>query len=115
MRARTSTPVKIAIGVLIATHDEFAVRAVHRRGRPGPVYVGLGACLNASFLYWGLRRRGIYQPKPGWAKFFLRLLPALIVMGGVAYLGAMRIDWIAMQAHPLLPGWRWPWWWPCAA
>ena len=49
-----------------------------------------------------MRKRGIYQPKPGWAKFFLRLLPALIVMGGVAYAGAMRIDWIAMQAHPLL-------------
>ena len=23
-------------------------------------------------------------------------------MGGVAYAGALRIDWIAMQAHPLL-------------
>ena len=49
-----------------------------------------------------MRKRGIYQPKPGWALFFLRLLPALVVMGGVAYVGAMRIDWIAMQAHPLL-------------
>src|SRR5450830_1428085 len=96
------TPVKIAIGVLIATQLMNLLFVPYIAVAGLALSIGLGACLNATFLYWGLRKRGIYQPKPGWAKFFLRLLPALIVMGGVAYAGALRIDWIAMQAHPLL-------------
>ena len=97
------TPVRIAIGVLIATQlMNLLFVPLHRRGRPGPVdrpgrlperqLPVLRACASAAST----------TPKPGWAKFFLRLLPALIVMGGVAYAGAVRIDWIAMQAHPLL-------------
>ena len=96
------TPVKIALGVLIATQLMNLLFVPYIAVAGLALSIGLGACLNASFLYWGLRKRGIYQPKPGWAKFFARLLPALIVMGGVAYVGAMRIDWIGMQAHPLL-------------
>ncbi|MEG2963382.1 MAG: lipid II flippase MurJ, partial [Janthinobacterium sp.] len=96
------TPVKIAIGVLIATQLMNLLFVPYIAVAGLALSIGLGACLNATFLYWGLRKRGIYTPKPGWTKFFLRLLPALIVMGGVAAFGALRIDWIAMQAHPLL-------------
>ena len=96
------TPVKIAIGVLIATQLMNWLFVPYLAVAGLALSIGLGACLNATFLYWGLRRRGIYTPKPGWLKFFLRLLPALAVMGGVAAYGATRIDWIAMQAHPLL-------------
>src|SRR5471032_90376 len=96
------TPVKIAIGVLIATQLMNMLFVPHLAVAGLALSIGLGACLNACFLYWGLRKRGIYQPKAGWGKFFLRLLPALAIMGGVAALGASRIDWIAMQHHPLL-------------
>lgn len=96
------TPVKIAIGVLIATQlmnwlfvPKLAVAGL-------ALSIGLGACLNAGLLYWGLRRRGIYQPKPGWLKFFARLVVAVCVMGAVAMAGATQIDWLALQAHALL-------------
>jgi putative peptidoglycan lipid II flippase len=64
--------------------------------------IGLGACINAIFLYTGLRKRGIYAPKAGWTGFFLRLLGAVLVMGAVAWFCQVQIDWAAMRAHPWL-------------
>ena len=52
--------------------------------------IGLGACLNALFLYRGLRRRGIYTPQDGWGVFYARLTGALFLLAGVAL-------WIAAQ------------------
>ncbi|HAT29699.1 MAG TPA: murein biosynthesis integral membrane protein MurJ [Janthinobacterium sp.] len=96
------TPVRIAIGVLIATQLMNMLFVPHIAVAGLALSIGLGACLNASFLYWGLRRRGIYTPLPGWGKFGLRLAVALCVMGAVAVFGSAQIDWIAMRAHPLL-------------
>ncbi|RZA24701.1 MAG: hypothetical protein EOP02_13200 [Proteobacteria bacterium] len=62
----------------------------------------IGACLNAAFLFFGLRRRGIYQAKPGWALFFGQLAGALFLLSGVTMWVAGQFDWIAMQAHPFL-------------
>jgi putative peptidoglycan lipid II flippase len=61
--------------------------------------IGLGACLNALALLIGLRRRGVYQPGPGWAAFALRLLPALAALAALLWYADGRIDWIALQAH----------------
>ena len=96
------TPVKIALGVLIATQLMNLVFVPHLAVAGLALSIGLGASLNASFLYWGLRQRGVYQPGPGWGRFFLKLALALALMGTVAMLAAARIDWIGMQAHPLL-------------
>jgi putative peptidoglycan lipid II flippase len=43
--------------------------------------IGLGACLNAGLLYWQLRRRGMFQPQPGWPVFLGKLLVAVTLMG----------------------------------
>lgn len=43
--------------------------------------VGLGACLNASLLFYKLRSHNIYQPQPGWFIFFFKILTALVIMG----------------------------------
>lgn len=32
--------------------------------------IGLAACLNASLLYWQLRKQKIFTPQPGWAWFW---------------------------------------------
>ena len=98
------TPVRIAMGVLVATQLMNLLFVPYIAVAGLALSIGLGACLNAAFLYRGLRQRGIYQPRPGWGKFYLRLAPALCVMGAVALLSAARIDWIALQAHPLLRG-----------
>lgn len=31
--------------------------------------IGLAACLNASLLYWQLRKQKIFTPQPGWMAF----------------------------------------------
>ncbi|MFT5587968.1 MAG: putative peptidoglycan lipid II flippase [Bradyrhizobium sp.] len=95
------TPVKIAIGVLIATQLMNLI-FVPRLALAGlALSIGLGACINAIFLYLGLRRRGIYVARKGWRMFLVKLTGALFLMAGVALWAAGQSDWIAMQAQPL--------------
>jgi putative peptidoglycan lipid II flippase len=94
------TPVKIAVGVLIVTQlmNLLFVPMFAHAGLA--LSIGLGACINAAFLYWGLRQRGIYTPLPGWRLYFARLIPALILMAGVAWWSAGQFDWAALRAAP---------------
>jgi len=95
------TPVKIAIGVLIATQlmNLLFVPLIDHAGLS--LAIGLGACINAGFLFWGLRRRGIYTPGKGWQLFFVKLVGALFLLAGVALWVAGRFDWMALQAEPM--------------
>jgi putative peptidoglycan lipid II flippase len=100
----TSTPVKIAFGVVIATQLMNVIFIPYFRVAGLALAIGLGACINASFLYWGLRRRKLFVPQPGWLKFFAKVALALVAMGAVAwYLGGL-LDWIALQTTPVLRG-----------
>ncbi|MFC3108288.1 murein biosynthesis integral membrane protein MurJ [Undibacterium arcticum] len=96
------TPVKIAVGVLVATQlmNLLFVPWIAHAGLA--LSIGLGACLNAGFLFWGLRSNGTYAPLPGWRLFLLRLTGALLLLAGVALWSAGHFDWIALRAHPLL-------------
>ncbi|PHV07374.1 murein biosynthesis integral membrane protein MurJ [Janthinobacterium sp. BJB412] len=96
------TPVKIALGVLVATQLMNLLFVPHIAVAGLALSIGLGACLNASFLYRGLRQRGIYTPKPGWALFTAKLLLACAAMGASGWFCAARIDWLGMQQHALL-------------
>ncbi|HTH45026.1 MAG TPA: murein biosynthesis integral membrane protein MurJ [Oxalicibacterium sp.] len=96
------TPVKIAVGVLIATQLMNLIFVPWFAHAGLALSIGLGACINASFLYWGLTRRGIYRALPGWRMFLLRLAGALLLMAGIALWLAGQVDWIAMRATPLL-------------
>ena len=96
------TPVRIAIGVLIATQAMNYV-FVPLLGVAGlALSIGLGACINAAFLYAGLRRRRIYTPHAGWLVFFVKVVIAVAVMGAVAWFSQQQLDWAAMRAHPIL-------------
>lgn len=96
------TPVKIAIGVLVATQLMNLV-FVPMLGVAGlALSIGLGACINASFLFTGLRRRHIYVPHAGWLAFFLKVVAAVALMGAVAWFSQAQLDWAALRAHPLL-------------
>jgi putative peptidoglycan lipid II flippase len=64
--------------------------------------ISLGACVNAALLYTGLRRRAIYAPHAGWLPFFLKVVAAVALMGGVAWFSQAQFDWAALRAHPLL-------------
>ena len=64
--------------------------------------ISLGACLNAGLLFTGLRRRGIYTPKPGWLLFFCKLVVACALMGATAWYSAAQVDWTGMAHQTLL-------------
>ncbi len=95
------TPVKIAIGVLLATQAMNLVFVRFYQHAGLALSIGLGACLNAVFLYWGLRRKNIYTPHPGWGLFLARLTGALALMGGTALWLERQFDWIGLRAHVL--------------
>ena len=95
------TPVKIAVGVLIATQLMNLVFVPWFAHAGLALSIGLGACLNAGFLFWGLLRRGIYRPLPGWRLFLARLTGALILMAGVALWTSAQFDWTALRSAPL--------------
>jgi putative peptidoglycan lipid II flippase len=87
------TPVKIAIGSLLAT-QVANVGLVPWLGHAGlALSVSLGACANAGLLFAGLWRRRVFVPQPGWGRFALRLALGLAAM--TAWLGWTRgaIDW----------------------
>ncbi|MGH8856131.1 MAG: murein biosynthesis integral membrane protein MurJ [Telluria sp.] len=101
-RQEVRTPVKIAVGVLVVTQLMNLV-FVPLFGVAGlALSIGVGACINALFLYTGLRRRKIYVPQPGWGKFLCKLLVAAGVLGAVCWFGQDQFDWIALRATPLL-------------
>jgi putative peptidoglycan lipid II flippase len=58
--------------------------------------------VNASWLLYGLRARGLYRASPGWPLFLLRLLPANLGLG--LWLGwtTQAVDWLAWRSHALL-------------
>lgn len=95
------TPVKIAVVVLIATQlmNLLFVPWIAHAGLA--LSIGLGACLNAGFLYRGLRSRGIYVARSGWGIFLVRLAGALFLLAGVALWAAGHFNWLALRAHPL--------------
>jgi putative peptidoglycan lipid II flippase len=96
------TPVKIAVAVLFATQAMNLVFVPFLGVAGLALSIGLGACINAGFLYRGLRTRGIYTPQAGWMGFFARLVVAVCVMGAVAWACQSQLDWGALRAHPWL-------------
>ena len=61
--------------------------------------IGLGALINASWLYFGLRRCGAYVPAPGWRGFLARVVLSAGLLGALLAFADHRIDWIGLQAH----------------
>jgi len=103
-RQDVRTPVRIAVMVLFATQLMNLVFVFWLGlGVAGlALSIGLGACINATCLYVGLRRRGIYAPQPGWLTFFIKLAVAVGVMGLLAWFGQAQFDWAAMKVTPAL-------------
>lgn len=99
-RQDIKTPVKIGVAVLVATQisNYFFVPIFAHAGLT--LSVGLGACMNALLLFIGLRRRGIYMPSAGWAKFFVQLLGACLVLAGTMHWFSNNYDWIGLRHQP---------------
>ncbi len=83
------TPVKIGIITLLATQamNLLFVFGMELQHAGLALSIGLGACLNSAILFYLLRKRGIYQPEPGWGKFLAKLGAALLVLGLTLWFG----------------------------
>ena len=86
-RQNIKTPVKIAVFTLVTTQlmNLVFVFGLDLKHAGLALAIGLGACINASLLYYHLRKAGIYHLQPGWLIFLVKLVVALIVMGLVLY------------------------------
>lgn len=99
------TPVKIAL-ITLALTQVMNVAFIGWFKHAGlALSIGLASCLNAGLLWRGLRQRGVYQPRPGWGVFMLKLLAALLVLGSVLWLAtAEDAAWLAMGARQRMLG-----------
>lgn len=96
------TPVKIGVMVVVVT-QLMNLLTVPWLGHAGlPLSISVGAVLNASVLYWGLRRRGLYTPSNGWGIYFVKVLVAAASMGVALWFINQQFDWLSMAATPLL-------------
>jgi len=97
-RQNIRTPVKIGIATLGVTQGLNLVLVVPLGHAGLALGIGLGACFNAALLLYFLRRDGTYRPEPGWARFFVQLGFALLVMTGVL-LSALpgQVEWVQMD------------------
>ena len=93
-RQDIKTPVKIAIVTLILTQVMNLAFIGPLKHAGLSLSIGLAACLNASLLYWQLRKQKIFTPLPGWSWFLTRLVISVLVMSA-ALVGMLYImpDW----------------------
>lgn len=82
-RQDLKTPVKIAMFTLFVTQLMNLAFIVPLQHAGLSLSIGLAACLNAALLYWQLRKQKIFQPRPGWRLFLLKLVIAVCVMAAV--------------------------------
>jgi putative peptidoglycan lipid II flippase len=93
------TPVRIALAVLVLTQILNFVFVPYLKHAGLALSIGLGAVVNAAWLFIGLRRAGWYTPAPGWFGFGLRVLVASALLGGLLGWGAHAFDWVALGVH----------------
>lgn len=94
------TPVKIAVVVLVFTQLLNLWLVPHLAHAGLALAIGLGALLNAGWLWWGLRRRGTYRPGPGWWRFGLQVVAASAVLAVWLMWSASAVDWLAWSQTP---------------
>jgi len=87
-RQDMKTPVRIAV-IAMLTNMAFNIALMYPLGHAGlALATTISATVNASLLYRGLRREGVYTPEAGWSRLLLRGLAASLLMGLVIWWGA---------------------------
>jgi len=94
-RQNLRTPVKIAFLTVFVT-QAIAIALMGTLGHAGlTLATSIGACLNATLLFWYLRRARYYAPQPGWGRFVAKLCVALAVLAAVlAWLSPPAPFWL---------------------
>ncbi len=105
-RQDMKTPVRIGIIAMVSNmvlNIAFVI-PMHSYWQIGHVGLAMAtsvsAFLNAGLLYFGLLKRGVYQPDPGWLRFFVVILISN---------GAMLL--LLLWLTSVIDGWLlWSWW-----
>ena len=79
------TPVKVAVATLVITQLLNAAFVPFFKHAGLALAISVGACFNAAWLWWLMRRSGAYRPEPGWGGFLFKLAVALYMMGGALW------------------------------
>src|SRR5471030_328710 len=113
------TPVKIAIFTLIVT-QLFNLVLIGPLAHAGlALAISVGACINASLLFYQLRKQQMYQPQPGWGKFGLKLVIAVLVMSRYCWPECIScrpgIRGICLSVSCVWAPWWWRAWCPISA
>jgi len=98
-RQNIRTPVKVAIVTLVVT-QLLNLAFVPWLGHAGlALSIGLGACFNAGWLWFLMKRSGAYLPEPGWMGFLFKVAVALYLMGGALwYTMGRESSWFEIDA-----------------
>jgi putative peptidoglycan lipid II flippase len=98
-RQNIRTPVKVAIVTLVVT-QLLNLAFVPWLAHAGlALSIGLGACFNAGWLWFLMKRSGAYAPEPGWMSFLFRVAVALYLMGGALWYAMGREgSWFEIDA-----------------
>ena len=91
------TPVKIAIVVLCFTQLMNLMLVPYLAHAGLALSIGLGALLNAGWLFLGLLRKGSYQAQPGWLKFGLKVVLATALLSVFLSVASYQLDWLQMR------------------
>lgn len=93
------TPVRIALVVLVITQLLNLALVPFLQHAGLALAIGIGALINALWLLIGLRKRGSYQPAPGWGMFALQVLAASALLAVFLLWAAQAVSWTGLQAE----------------
>ncbi|MGH8128102.1 MAG: murein biosynthesis integral membrane protein MurJ [Gammaproteobacteria bacterium] len=104
-RQDVRTPVRIgviAVGVNLALNVAlvipWAVLGGYAPHAGLALSTGLAAIVNATLLWRGLHKRGIYKALPGWGLFLVRIAAATLAMGAAVWFTAQALaPWTAID------------------
>lgn len=100
-RQNVRTPVKIAVATLVVTQLLNVAFVPFFKHAGLALSISVGACFNAAWLWFLMRRCGAYRPEPGWGAFMLKLVIALYLMGGALWHAmGTEASWFAIAAGP---------------
>jgi len=92
-RQNTRTPTKVAV-IAMLTNITLNLLLIWPLAHAGlALATALAALVNAGLLYYYLCQQGVFKPRPGWWRFFLRLAAANIGLGLLLWWGVQETAW----------------------
>jgi putative peptidoglycan lipid II flippase len=100
-RQNIRTPVKVAIATLVVTQLLNAAFVPYFKHAGLALSISVAAWFNAGWLWYLMRRSGIYTPEAGWGAFLMKIGVALYMMSGAIRLAmGSESSWFAIAALP---------------